>query len=377
MRMEVKKAAQLSLLGAQARRSALEMVYRATSGHLGGSMSLCEILSVLYFDTMRIDPAKPDDPDRDRFVLSKGHCTPALYSVLAMRGFFPREMLSTFRSIDGHLSGHAEMRHVPGVDMSTGSLGQGISAAVGMALAGQVDKKDYRVYAVLGDGELEEGQVWEAAMAAGNYHLDNLCVFVDNNNIQIDGTLEEIMSPYPIDKKFEAFNWHVECCDGHDVTAIAAALENAKAARGKPTVIIARTVKGKGVSFMENNKEWHGNDPDKEQYEKAAAELDALVAAAEKEAALQERLTARRWPRSAPIPASLCWTRICSAAPGRRSSVRCIPSGPGTWASRRQTWWASPPVWRPAARSCSSTPLPCSPPDGPLSRFETLLPIRT
>ena len=157
--MEVKKAAQLSLLGAQARRSALEMVYRATSGHLGGSMSLCEILSVLYFDTMRIDPAKPDDPDRDRFVLSKGHCTPALYSVLAMRGFFPREMLSTFRSIDGHLSGHAEMRHVPGVDMSTGSLGQGISAAVGMALAGQVDKKDYRVYAVLGDGELEEGQV--------------------------------------------------------------------------------------------------------------------------------------------------------------------------------------------------------------------------
>ena len=251
--MEVKKAAQLSLLGAQARRSALEMVYRATSGHLGGSMSLCEILSVLYFDTMRIDPAKPDDPDRDRFVLSKGHCTPALYSVLAMRGFFPREMLSTFRSIDGHLSGHAEMRHVPGVDMSTGSLGQGISTAVGMALAGQVDKNDYRVYAVLGDGELEEGQVWEAAMAAGNYHLDNLCVFVDNNNIQIDGTLEEIMSPYPIDKKFEAFNWHVECCDGHDVTAIAAALENAKA-----------------------------------QYEKAAAELDALVAAAEKEAARYE-----------------------------------------------------------------------------------------
>ena len=288
MRMEVKKAAQLSLLGAQARRSALEMVYRATSGHLGGSMSLCEILSVLYFDTMRIDPAKPDDPDRDRFVLSKGHCTPALYSVLAMRGFFPKEMLSTFRSVDGHLSGHAEMRHVPGVDMSTGSLGQGISTAVGMALAGQVDKKDYRVYAVLGDGELEEGQVWEAAMAAGNYHLDNLCVFFFFFNIQIDGTLEEIMSPYPIDKKFEAFNWHVECCDGHDVTAIAAALENAKAAKGKPTVIIARTVKGKGVSFMENNKEWHGNDPDKEQYEKAAAELDALVAAAEKEAARYE-----------------------------------------------------------------------------------------
>ena len=282
--MEAKKAARLSLLGAQARRSALEMVYRATSGHLGGSMSLCEILAVLYFDKMRIDPANPRDPDRDRFTLSKGHCTPALYSILAMRGFFPKELLSTFRDIDGHLSGHAEMHHVPGVDMSTGSLGQGISAAVGMALAGQVDKKDYRVYAALGDGELEEGQVWEAAMAAGNFHLDNLCAFVDNNNIQIDGTLEEIMSPYPIDKKFEAFGWHVEYCDGHDVNEIAVALEHAEAVKGKPTVIIAKTIKGKGVSFMENDKEWHGNDPNTEQYEKAAAELDALVAAAEKEA---------------------------------------------------------------------------------------------
>ncbi len=282
--MEAKKAAGLSLLGAQMRRSALEMVYRATSGHLGGSMSLCEILAVLYFDKMRVDPTNPGDPDRDRFVLSKGHCTPALYSALAMRGFFPMETLSTFRDIDGHLSGHAEMRHVPGVDMSTGSLGQGISAAVGMALAGQVDKKAYRVYAALGDGELEEGQVWEAAMAAGNYHLDNLCVFVDNNNIQIDGTLEEIMSPDPIDQKFAAFGWNVERCDGHDVSEIAAALERAEAAKGKPTVIIAKTVKGKGVSFMENDKEWHGNDPNAEQYEKAAAELDALAAAAEKEA---------------------------------------------------------------------------------------------
>ena len=282
--MEAKKAARLSLLGAQARRSALEMVYRATSGHLGGSMSLCEILAVLYFDKMRVDSANPGDPDRDRFVLSKGHCTPALYSILAMRGFFPEELLATFRDIDGHLSGHAEMHHVPGVDMSTGSLGQGISAAVGMALAGQVDKKDYRVYAALGDGELEEGQVWEAAMAAGNFHLDNLCAFVDNNNIQIDGTLEEIMSPNPIDKKFEAFGWHVEYCDGHDVSEIAAALEHAEAVKGKPTVIIAKTIKGKGVSFMENDKEWHGNDPNTEQYERAAAELDALVSAAEKEA---------------------------------------------------------------------------------------------
>lgn len=283
--MEAKKAAQLALIGAEARRSVLEMVFRATSGHLGGSMSLCEILSVLYFDTMRIDPANPQDPDRDRFVLSKGHCTPALYSILSMRGFFPKEVLSTFRDIDGHLSGHAEMRHVPGVDMSTGSLGQGISAAVGMALAGKVDNRDYRVYAALGDGEIEEGQVWEAAMAAGNFHLDNLCVFVDNNNIQIDGTIEEIMSPYPIDQKFEAFGWHVETCDGHDVESIAAALACAAATKDRPTVIIARTIKGKGVSFMEHNKDWHGNDPDEEQYNRAAAELDALVAAAKEEAA--------------------------------------------------------------------------------------------
>ena len=274
MRMEVKKAAQLSLLGAQARRSALEMVYRATSGHLGGSMSLCEILSVLYFDTMRIDPAKPDDPDRDRFVLSKGHCTPALYSVLAMRGFFPREMLSTFRSIDGHLSGHAEMRHVPGVDMSTGSLGQGISTAVGMALAGQVDKKDYRVYAVLGDGELEEGQVWEAAMFAGAKHLDNLVVIVDNNGLQIDGKIDDVNSPYPIDKKFEAFRFHVINVDGHDFDALKQAFDEARTVKGQPTAIIAKTIKGKGVSFMEDQASWHGVAPNDEQYKLAMEELE-------------------------------------------------------------------------------------------------------
>lgn len=282
--MEERKAAQLALVGAQARRSALEMVYRATSGHIGGSFSLCEILAVLYFDKMRVDPQDPKNPDRDRFVLSKGHCTPALYSILALRGFFPQELLKTFRDIDGHLSGHAEMRHVPGVDMSTGSLGQGISASVGMALAGKVDGKDYRVYAAVGDGEIEEGQVWEAAMSAGNFGLDNLCVFVDNNNIQIDGTIEEIMSPYPIDKKFEAFGWHVEYCDGHDVKSIGAALDAAAAFKGKPTVIIAKTIKGKGVSFMENDKEWHGNDPDTEHYELAAAELDEALRAAEMEA---------------------------------------------------------------------------------------------
>lgn len=286
--MEGLRKAQLNLTAAQIRRHGLEMVFRATSGHLGGSFSMCEMMSVLYFDKMQIDPANPADPDRDRFVLSKGHCTPALYPTLAMRGFFPVSLLDTFRRIDSPLSGHAEMKHVPGVDMSTGSLGQGISAAVGMALAGKADGRSYRVYAMLGDGEIQEGQVWEAAMAAGNYGLDNLCVIVDNNNIQIDGTLEEIMSPYPIDEKFRAFGFHVLTCDGHDVEAFREALDAAEAAKGKPTVILAKTVKGKGVSFMENDHEWHGNDPNEEQYRIAAAELDAAVAAAEKEVAANE-----------------------------------------------------------------------------------------
>lgn len=286
--VSTKKAAELTLISARIRRSALEMVYRATSGHIGGSFSICELLSVLYFNEMNIDPQKPRDPDRDRFVLSKGHCTPALYSALAARGYFPKEELSTFRDIDSHLSGHAEMNHVKGVDMSTGSLGQGLSAAVGMALAAKLDKKDYRVYAIVGDGELQEGQIWEAAMAAGNYGLNNLCVIVDNNNIQIDGTIEEIMSPYPIDKKFEAFKFNVLTCDGHDVQSICRAFAEARKESEKPSVIIAKTVKGKGVSFMENNNQWHGNDPDTEQYLKAAAELDAEVALAEKEAESNE-----------------------------------------------------------------------------------------
>ena len=286
--LSVKEAARCRLIAAKLRRSALEMVYRATSGHIGGSLSLCEILSVLYFHEMRIDPARPDWPDRDRFVLSKGHCTPALYSALAMRGYFPEEDQSQFRDIRYHMSGHAEMHHVKGVDMSTGSLGQGISAAVGMALAGKLDQKDYRVYAVLGDGELQEGQVWEAAMAAGNFRLDNLCAVIDNNNIQIDGTIEEIMSPYPIDRKFEDFGWNVLSCDGHNVEELAAAFEEAKCAAGKPTVIIARTIKGKGVSFMENDHNWHGNDPDTKQYLTAAAELDRATDAAQKEASLYD-----------------------------------------------------------------------------------------
>jgi len=278
-----KEAAKLMLISARIRRSALEMVFRATSGHIGGSLSICELLSALYFKEMNIDPENPRCPDRDRFVLSKGHCTPALYSALAMRGYFPMEELSTFRCIDSHLSGHAEMRHVKGVDMSTGSLGQGFSAAVGMALAGKLDNKDYRVYAILGDGEIQEGQIWEAAMAAGNYGLNNLCAIVDNNNIQIDGTIEEIMSPYPIDGKFQAFGFNVVHCDGHDMVSVCNALEKAKAEKEKPTVIIAKTVKGKGVSFMENDNEWHGNDPNEQQYLVAAAELDALIAEAEKE----------------------------------------------------------------------------------------------
>lgn len=274
---------ELRLMAARIRRSALEMVYRATSGHLGGSLSLCEILAVLYFRELRVDPAAPRDPDRDRFVLSKGHCTPALYSALALRGYFPEEELRSFRRLDGHMSGHAEMHHVKGVDMSTGSLGQGISAAVGMALAGKLDKKDYRVYAALGDGEIQEGQVWEAAMSAAHFGLDNLCAIVDNNNIQIDGAVDEIMSPYPIDGKFQSFGWNPIHCDGHDVADITAAFAAARACKDKPSVIIAHTVKGKGVSFMENSAAWHGNDPDAQQYAAAARELDEQIAAAEKE----------------------------------------------------------------------------------------------
>lgn len=275
--MDQAKQKELSLIAAKARRMGLQMVFDADSGHIGGSFSICELLAVLYFDKMHIDPQNPHDPDRDRFVLSKGHCTPAMYPILAMRGYFPVEELKTFRDIDSDLSGHVEMKHVPGVDMSAGSLGQGFSAAVGMALAARIDKKDYRTYAILGDGEIQEGQIWEAAMAAGHYHLDNLVAIIDNNNIQIDGTIEEIMSPYPIDKKFEAFNFHVITVDGHDVAAIAQALDEAAATKGKPTAIIAKTVKGKGVSFMENEAGWHGKAPNDEQYAVAKAELEAKL----------------------------------------------------------------------------------------------------
>ena len=269
---------QLALTAAKARLLGLDMVYGAASGHLGGSFSAMDLLTVLYQNVMQVDPADPSDPDRDRFVLSKGHCTPALYPTLALRGYFPTEELKLFRSVNGHMSGHAEMHHVKGVDMSTGSLGQGISAAVGMALAGKLDRKNYRVYTLLGDGEIEEGQVWEAAMSAAKFHLDNLCAIVDVNGLQIDGATADVMPSEPLDKKWEAFGWQVISCDGHDYQAIEAAFEQARAVKGQPTVLLARTVKGRGVSFMENNAGWHGKAPNAEQYEQAKAELSAQIA---------------------------------------------------------------------------------------------------
>lgn len=265
----------LEVVAAKGRLLGLDMVYDCASGHLGGSFSAMDILTVLYFETMKVNPANPKEADRDRFVLSKGHCTPALYPILAQRGFFPVEDLKQFRKIDGHMSGHAEMHHVVGVDMSTGSLGQGISTAVGMALAGKTDAKDYRVYALMGDGELAEGQVWEATMSAAKYHLDNLCAVVDVNGLQIDGKTSDVMPSEPLDKKFTAFGWYVLQVDGHDYDALAGAFEQAKTLVGAPTVILARTVKGKGVSFMENEAGWHGKAPNEEQYQKARAELVA------------------------------------------------------------------------------------------------------
>lgn len=268
----------LEAAAAKGRLLGLDMVYTCASGHLGGSFSAMDILTVLYFDVMNIDPDRPDDPDRDRFVLSKGHCTPALYPILAQRGYFPEEDLKLFRSVEGHLSGHAEMRHVKGVDMSTGSLGQGISAAVGMALAGKIDQKDYRVYSILGDGEVEEGQVWEAFMSAAKYKLDNLCAVIDVNGLQIDGKTADVMPTEPLDEKLAAFGWHVIAVDGHDLIALSEAFAKAKETAGAPSVILAKTVKGKGVSFMENDPGWHGKAPNQEQYDKARAELVAALA---------------------------------------------------------------------------------------------------
>lgn len=271
--MEPLEKQELEQKARKVREDIIEEVYSAKSGHPGGSLSIADILTVLYFREMNIQPENPDWGERDRFVLSKGHCSPALYSCLANRGFFPVEDLKGFRNINSYLQGHPDKNKVPGVDMTTGSLGQGLSAANGMAIAGKVDKKDYRVYCVLGDGEIEEGQVWEAAMAASQYKLDNLCVIVDNNNLQIDGTIEEVMSSYPIDEKFRSFGFQVINIDGHDIEEIIKAFEVAKNVKGKPTCIIAKTTKGKGITFMENQAGWHGKAPNEEQYQQAMKEM--------------------------------------------------------------------------------------------------------
>ena len=264
----------LSEISKNIRKDIIEEVYNAMSGHPGGSLSIADILTVLYFNELNIDPKDPTWEDRDRFVLSKGHCSPALYSTLAHRGYFDIEYLKTFRNINSNLQGHPDMNKVPGVDMTTGSLGQGLSCANGMAIAGKLNNKKYRVYCLLGDGEIEEGQVWEAAMAANKYKLDNLCVIIDNNNLQIDGKIEEVMSSYPIDEKFKSFGFEVITIDGHNLKEIIEAFEKARQIKGKPTCIIAKTIKGKGVSFMENQVGWHGKAPNEEQYKLAIKELN-------------------------------------------------------------------------------------------------------
>ena len=257
------------------RKVIVTAVHSAKAGHPGGSLSAADLFTYLYFEEMNIDPKDPKKADRDRFVLSKGHTAPGLYSTLAYRGYFPVEDLKTLRHLGSYLQGHPDMKHIPGVDMSSGSLGQGISAAVGMALGAKLDGDSYRVYTLLGDGEIEEGQVWEAAMFAGHRKLDNLVVIVDNNGLQIDGKIEDVCSPYPIDKKFEAFNFHViNVADGNDFDQLKAAFDEAKTVKGMPTAIVMKTVKGKGVSFMENEVDWHGKAPNDEQYETAMADLE-------------------------------------------------------------------------------------------------------
>lgn len=263
----------------EVRKSIITALHAAGAGHPGGSLSSTDIFTYLYFEEMNIDPKKVSDPDRDRFVLSKGHCAPGLYSVMAEKGYFPKEELTTLRKLGSRLQGHPSMQYLPGLDMSSGSLGQGISAACGMALSAKLDNKDFRVYTLLGDGELQEGQVWEAAMFAGFRKLDNLVVIVDNNGLQIDGPVDKVCSPYPIDKKFEAFNFHVINIDGHNFDEIKAAFEEAKKTKGMPTAIIAHTVKGKGVSFMENQAGWHGKAPNDDEYKQAMEELERIGAA--------------------------------------------------------------------------------------------------
>lgn len=277
--MDAKTLLELQKDAVKVRMAVIEGTYNAQSGHPGGSLSIADIMTYLYLYKLKVDPKNPKWEDRDRFVLSKGHTAPALYGALALKGFFPQEDIKTLRKPDSYLQGHPCMTKTPGVDMSTGSLGQGISVAVGMALGAKHKGADFKVYTVLGDGEIEEGQVWEAAMFAAAKKLDNLVAVVDNNNLQIDGTVEEVNSPYPIDEKFAAFGWNVICINGNDMAEIDAAFTKADEKNGKPTVIVAKTTKGKGVSFMENQVGWHGKAPNEEQYNQAMAELNATLAA--------------------------------------------------------------------------------------------------
>ena len=271
--MKIKDVKELEKIANNVRIGIIESVYAAKSGHPGGSLSIADILTVLYFNQMNIDETKPQDKSRDRLVLSKGHCAPALYSTLAERGFFEKGLLKTLRNINGNLQGHPDMNKIPGVDMTTGSLGQGLSCANGMAMASKLGKEGIRVYCICGDGEIEEGQIWEAAMSASHYKLDNLCLIIDNNNLQIDGNVDKVMNIYPLDEKFKSFGFEVIQIDGHNIPELINAFEQAKKIKGKPTVIIANTIKGKGVSFMENEASWHGKAPNQEEYEMAMEEL--------------------------------------------------------------------------------------------------------
>ena len=275
--MDILLIRELRGIAAKIRIDTVEQIYNAKSGHPGGALSIAEMLSVLYFYKMKVNPKEPGWDGRDRFVLSKGHASAALYSVLAQKGFFPKEELKKFRKMGGCLQGHPDMKKIPGVDMSTGSLGQGLSAANGMAIVGKKYKKNYRVYAIVGDGEIQEGQIWEAAMTAAHYKLDNLAVLLDNNNLQIDGEIENVMSPYPINKKFAAFGWGVIEIDGHDIKQLADALDCAEKTKGAPTLILCSTVKGKGVSFMENLAKWHGAPPTQEERDIAVVELKSAL----------------------------------------------------------------------------------------------------
>ena len=275
--MQAEKKQKLSNIAAKIRLGVIESTHAAASGHPGGSLSIADILAYLYFEEMNVDPKEPKKSDRDRFVLSKGHTAPALYSTLALKGFFPFEELKTLRQIDSRLQGHPDMKGIPGIDMTTGSLGLGISAACGMALAAKIDKKDYRVYTIVGDGESEEGQVWEASMFANHQKLDNLCVIIDYNGLQIDGPVSEIVSPAPFEPKLEAFGYNVITINGHDFDEIEAAFKAARECKGRPTAIVAKTVKGKGVSFMENKVNWHGSAPKDAEYEAAVEEINAVI----------------------------------------------------------------------------------------------------